>query len=364
MRIRRSLLLPALSLAVPLLAQAPPRPAPSPVSAAQRQAAVEALARELKAKYVFPDVADKVAKALQAKAASGGYDGATTDQAFADALSRDLRAQGQDRHFRVMVDPDFKPDADDEDRAPTATEVAEARKEEAQRMYGIVKVERLPGNVGYMDLRGFGPTEIVGSAYTAALGLLAGTDALILDLRQNGGGSPESVSFLMSHFFSEGDLRHINDIYTRPKDSTRQYWTVAVGVRYTNPVYVLTSPRTFSGGEECAYDFQTQKRAILVGETTGGGANPGDPVELGHGFAAFIPNGRSINPVTHTNWEHVGVKPDIAVPAAQAQQAAYVAILRKLLAETKVPEIHDDLEHVLSNAEKGIVDPPNYAPHR
>jgi C-terminal processing protease CtpA/Prc len=137
-----------------------------------------------------------------------------------------------------------------------------------------------------------------------------------------------------------------------------------VSLRYTKPVYVLTSRRTFSGAEECAYDFQTQKRATLVGETTGGGANPGDDFGLAHGFLAFIPTGRAINPVTHTNWEHVGVKPDISVAAAKAQQTAHVAILRTLLAEAKDAELREELQDSLAQVEKGELRPPNYAPPR
>src|SRR6185437_14342657 len=126
-------------------------------------------------------------------------------------------------------------------------------------------------------------------------------------------------ALLLSYFFAENDGRHLNDIYWHKDGTTDQFWTVPVaGSRFLGPVYVLTSARTFSGGEECAYDFQTQKRATLVGETTGGGANPGGMVPLGGGLAAFVPTGKAINPVTKTNWEHVGVKPDIAVPAADA----------------------------------------------
>ena len=175
------------------------------------------------------------------------------------------------------------------------------REEVTRDGFGIARVERLPGNVGYLDLRGFGPTEMVGDAYTSAMSLLAGTDALILDLRRNGGGEPSSVAWLMSHFFAEGDERHINDIYERPKDQTRQYWTSgSVKTRYLKPVYVLISGYTFSGGEECAYDFQTQKRGTLVGETTGGGANPGDFVALGHGFVG-VHSGRARDQSDHEN---------------------------------------------------------------
>lgn len=359
MSLRSALFLPALSLA--LMGQAPSGAPAQPVNAAQRKAVIATLAQELTSKYVFPEVAAKVTKAIQAKEASGGYASDTTAPAFAEALSKDLRGQAQDRHFRVMVDPDFKPEPDAEDRAPTADELAHLRQEMASFAYGIEKVERLPGNVGYLNLRGFGPTAIVGPAYTAALTLLGGSDALILDLRRNGGGEPESVAYLMSHFFPEGDVRHLNDIYTRPEDKTRQYWTSTVGAHYAGPVFVLTSPRTFSGGEECAYDFQTQKRATLVGEVTGGGANPGDMFSLGQNLVVFIPTGRAINPITHTNWEHVGVNPDIAVPAADALKTAYAAILKNFIEKEKDPEQKQYLEATLGRVEKGETKAPNYS---
>jgi len=188
---------------------------------------------------------------------------------------------------------------------------------------------------------------------------------MIIDLRRNGGGEPSSVAHLMSHFFAPGDVRHLNDIYTRPTDATQQYWTnPSVGVRYTGPVYVLTSPRTFSGGEEAAYDFQTQKRATLIGEATGGGANPGDFVAIGEGFGAFIPTGRAINPITKTNWEHTGVKPDIAVPAADALKVAHAAALRLQLQAAKDPEMRAELQEAITDVEAGKVNAPVYTMRR
>ncbi|OOG50262.1 S41 family peptidase [Rhodanobacter sp. C01] len=338
-----------------------PNPA---IGNAERKAVIESLARQLQANYVFPDVAKQLTTALESKQAKGDYASANTADSFAKALTQDLRDIGKDGHFVVGYDPDFHPPAAHA-AVPGKAELAQQRQEVASFSFGIQRVERLPGNVGYLEIRQFGPTAMVGAAYSSAMTILAGTDALIIDLRRNGGGEPNSVAYLLSHFFVEGDERHLNDIYTRPDNTTRQYWTnPSVGVHYTKPVYVLTSARTFSGGEECAYDFQTQKRATLVGETTGGGANPGDPVALGHGFAAFIPNGRAINPVTHTNWEHVGVKPDIAVAAAKAQQTAYVAILDTLLSNATDADQREELKHDLANAEKGESDPPNYLPPR
>jgi hypothetical protein len=338
------------------------QPPSKPIDAAGRHAVIVSLAGKLQANYVFPEVAKTLSTSLIAKESAGGYEGAANTTAFAEALSKDLREIGKDGHFQLGYDPEFRAPAA---RTPSKEEVEQSRREVADRGFGIQKVELLPGNVGYLEVRGFGPTEFVSDAFDAAMNLLSGSEALILDLRRNGGGEPNSVAFLMSHFFAIGDDRHLNDIYTRPEDSTRQYWTdPSVATRYNKPVYVLTSARTFSGGEECAYDFQTQKRATLVGETTGGGANPGDSFALDKGFAVFIPTGRAINPITHTNWEHVGVKPDVAVPAADALKTAHTAILRTFLASSKDPGEREYLQDVLAKVESGVVEAPNYkAPH-
>lgn len=335
------------------------------LSAADRREVVDTLAQQLRQRYVFPDRAEKLATHLVARVRHGDYEAAKTIDAFAEALSKDLREFGDDGHFRVDFYPDFDPASESEDHVPTAEEAAHRRAEVARWAYGISRTQRLPGNIGYLDLRGFGPTEVVGAAYDAAITLLAGTDALVLDLRSNGGGEPESVSYLLSHFFAEGDRRHLNDLYNRPNNKTREYWTTSfVPVRYLKPITVLTSKFTFSGGEECAYDLQTQKRATLIGETTGGGAHPGEGAALGHGLVAFVPSGRAINPITHTDWEKVGVKPDIALPAADAMKAAYVGLLEDRLKEAKGPEEQGALQNVLRRARAGEIELPGYTPPR
>jgi hypothetical protein len=351
MKRNASILAMLLSIA-PIAALAAPPETAKPIDDGERRAIVAELDRQLQANYIFPDVAKRVGAALRKKEAAGGYATSTDTTAFAEALTADLRAQGKDLHFNVMFDPEFEP----EPTTPEAmTDVVPDPKEvefAARRAYGVEAVQRLPGNVGYLEVRAFGPTELVGQAMSGAMLLLSGTDALILDLRRNGGGDPNTVAHLMSHFFALGDSRHLNNIYSRADGTTRQFWTSnAVMPRYLKPVYVLTSKDTFSGGEECAYDMQTQKRATLVGETTGGGANPGTMFAVGHGFAAFIPNMRAINPITNTSWEHVGVKPDIAVEAAKARDVAHVAILRELIAKASTPREKSRLEEALAKVE-------------
>ena len=361
-RLRRSACLAALVCAPvwPVAFAAPP--APPTLDPPQRAEVLSTLAAKLTTNYVFPAVAERINASLPARTAA--YPADRNAAAFAERLSADLRTLADDKHFRVFVDPSFR-EPPSPDTVPSADELARQRVDVAQAGFGIETVQRLPGNVAYLELRGFGPTEAVAGAYAAAITLLDGSEALMLDLRRNGGGEPNSVALWLSHFFPAGDQRHLNDIYTRSTDSTQQYWTTpATGPRYTKPVYVLTSARTFSAGEECAYDFQTQKRALLVGEVTGGSANAGARFALGHGLVVNIPTARAINPVTHTNWEHTGVAPDIAVPAAEAKQTAYVAILRGLVANASDARQATRLKELLALAEKGESEPPVYTMRR
>jgi len=323
------------------------------LNAAARAAIVRTLVTEMNANYIDPAVAKRVGSAIAGKDAAGAYASAASAQEFSAALAQDLRALSGDLHFNARFDAGF---------GQRSRAVADDEGVRAVRAgYGIEKIERLPGNVAYIELRNFGPTELVGPVYTAALSLVAGADALILDLRRNGGGYSASVAQLMSHFFPPGDKRHLNDIYDRPSNTTWESWTSAsVTERYRKPVYVLTSARTGSGGEECAYDFQTQKRATLVGETTAGAANLVRPFGVGHGIVVAIPTGRSINPITKTSWEHVGVKPDIAVPAEQALKAAHAAILRTLVSAAKDNGERTKLQRALAMVEKGEAEKPIY----
>jgi C-terminal processing protease CtpA/Prc len=239
--------------------------------------------------------------------------------------------------------------------------IAQMRTASARQGYGISRVQLLPGDISYIDLRSFGHPEIVSAAYDAAISLVAGTRALVLDLRGNHGGEPDGVAYLLSHFFAEGDARHLNDIYYSADKSTHQFWTIPSAMpRFTGPIYVLTSRHTGSAAEECAYDLQTQKRATLVGETTVGAANPGGWIPLVHGFMAFIPMARAINPITKANWEHVGVKPDVAVSAASAMKVAYVTILNDLMKKQTNPDEQAGLKNILASVQSGKLQLPVY----
>lgn len=328
-----------------------PRGPDAPITAAQRDEAVEALARALLESYVFPERAAEAAKSVRARRKRGEYDKLTTGHALATTLTRDINAILRDAHFHVRFSKEPLPERK-QGEGPSAEEIAAHHEFERQVNGGFERVERLPGNIGYIEVRSFAFPERGYDATAAAMSFVSGTDALIIDIRRNGGGAPEAVAALCSYFFAEPV--HLNDLYFRPENATRQFWTSAVpGKRYLDrEIYVLTSKKTGSAAEEFAYNLQNLKRATIVGEVTWGGANPGDMVRLGDHFIAFVPTGRAINPISKTNWEGVGVKPDLEAPADDALRVAQVKLLEKQLATTRDPEARQIVEERLRELQK------------
>jgi hypothetical protein len=330
-------LLAAAILVVSGASQAQPARGPGePVDAAARAKIVARVAEALNETYVFPDVAKKMEASIRQKLKTGAYDKIAYSAELAEALSRDLREVSKDKHLRIVYAPSAPPGFDSKGpRDPAARE--QERRELGAINFGFEKVERLAGNVGYLDLRGFIGAELGGETAHAAMNFLAHSDAVIIDLRQNGGGEPSMIQLITSYFFEEPT--HLNSFYIRKGNLTHQFWTSAhvPGKRMTDiPVYVLTSKRTFSAAEEFTYNLKNLKRATIVGETTGGGAHPVEPRYLADvRMMAIIPFGRAVNPITNTNWEGTGVAPDIQVSADKALEAAHLDALKKLQAKAQ-----------------------------
>ncbi|HUA80188.1 MAG TPA: S41 family peptidase [Dyella sp.] len=298
--------------------------------------------------YVFPDKA----KVMQAylKAHEAEYVRIDNAQTLALRLTDDLRTIGNDKHFRVH----YSPLAEAESAAdPDQSEIIREHETEEADAMGIHSVSRLPGNIGYFKLSYFSNDPESTDIVAAAMWLLHGSDAIIIDLRHNQGGSTAMLDDLLAYFFTDQQaLRSVSE---------RSHGKVSVENGYTSlytpaprfigkPLFVLTDSRTFSAGEECAYDLKVLKRATLVGETTAGGANPGFDHALGNHFEVFIPTKLVSNPVTKSNWEGVGVAPDVSVSGATALETAYALALK-----TATPHVADpDLEKVRAAA---IADP-------
>jgi hypothetical protein len=300
----------------------------------------------LRANYVFPDQAERAAAAIEARLEAGEYDG-LDEITLTDRVTIHLQDITGDKHLRLRLgggpgprrEPAKRPDRE------------KMRKMGRLDNFGIRRVERLNGNVGYIDLRRMAVPANAGPAIAAAMELVAGTYALIIDMRHNGGGAPEGVVFWCSYLF-DGEPTHLNDIFRADTGETRQFWALPYvpGTRYPDqPVYMLTSERTFSGGEDLCYTLQALGRAQVIGETTGGGAHPTRPFPVSAAVHIGIPFARSVNPVTGTNWQGTGVVPDVAVPEAQAYDVAYARALEHVLGLDDVPPpIADEAREALA----------------
>lgn len=305
-----------LAVLAPGAAAAPP----APIDAATRARVIDRAAELLEEFYVFPETAKKMAEAVRARQKRGEYNSITSGEEFAKLLTDHFREVSRDKHLRVSYSPAPLPARPPE---PTAEDRANRRKRLEGDNCAFEKAERLAGNVGYLKFNGFTDPGICGETAIAAMNFLANSDAIIFDLRSNGGGDPAMIALISSYLFAEPT--HLNDLWTRKGDTTQQYWTLPFvpGKRLDGkPVFVLTSSRTFSGAEEFSYNLKNLKRATIVGETTGGGAHPARGQRIDDHFIIGVPFARAVNPISKTNWEGVGVEPDVKVPAAEALETA------------------------------------------
>ncbi|MFI7064392.1 S41 family peptidase [Kribbella sp. NPDC050124] len=274
--------------------------------------------------YVFPELTADIDAAIRRRLAAGEYDN-LDGQVLCELVTTHLQEVCPDKHLRLLwVDEPQSLDPADADEGRAA--FLALLKAENQ---GIRRVEQLDGNVGLIDVRRIAFADEGAGAIGAAMQLVAHSSALIMDLRACRGGAPEGAAMWCSYFFRD-DQVHLNDIYERSTGTTRQYWTTAhlPAPRYADrPVYVLTSEITFSGGEDVAYTLQAHGRAVVVGETTRGGAHPTARHAVTEHILVTVPTARTINSVTGTNWEGVGVIPDVPVPADHALDTALKAAL-------------------------------------
>lgn len=277
---------------------------------------IEGIATKLREEYVFPDRGTRAAEALEKSLTENAYAGVTDPSKFALQLTEQLRSITKDSHMRVIFG------------SPFGNQPPRSGRQDA----GFV-VKRLDGNIGYVHLARFVPPDMFNPAADEAMRTLSDTDALIIDMRDNGGGHPGSVAYLAS-FFLDPDVRvHLNDLIWRNRGTStfraESFWSSATPVSYLGkPVYVLVGPRTYSAGEEFAYDLQVLKRVTVIGDATRGGANPGGLSDLGFDLFVVVPTGRAENPITGRNWGGIGVRPDVHV-APQASLDTAIALAKE-----------------------------------
>jgi len=314
-----------------------------PIDAATRAAIVDSVTSVIDSIYVLEEPARRIVAGLRKNLADGIYDELTDPAEFARRLYEDAQAINHDGHFRIAALPPLPPEVaaarEDEDPA----DVERRRRVRRSSNYGFKKTEILPGGVGYVRFDQFSHGDDAFAAASAAMNFLSNSNAVIIDLRNNGGGSASMIRFICGYLFEEN--AHLINWDIRAENKTVQSYSAdyVPGRRITEqPVYVLTSRNTFSAAEEFTFDLRHLERATIVGDTTGGGGH----TVAGYTFAfdgfrigIRVPYGRAYSPKNNEGWEGVGVIPHIAVPADKALETAHADALRKLV-EAEEDEIY------------------------
>jgi hypothetical protein len=310
-----------------------------PSFAADRKPVLRRIGEVLIERYVYKDVAERCAAHLQSEAARFEID---DPEKFALAITNELRTVCDDRHFELIVQ-----------RPPTSTNAAPQDpnwwvEPLRRRNHDFNEVRRLPGNVGYLELLSFPPPDVAGTTAAGAMNFLSSSDAVIIDLRRNSGGTGDMVIFLATYFFDR--VTPLTNTERRAQGTITQDRTLPFvpGPRLTTQdVFVLTSRATFSAAEGLAFALQQVRRATIVGETTKGGANAGRYVDVSPEFRLFVSNAHATSVATGKSWDKVGVQPDIAIDAADALQRAHAEALRALIAKAKDADRKRELEWLL-----------------
>lgn len=313
----------------------------------ERNSVVDEVLANIKAQYVHPERYAAIEENVRRHQQAGDYAAAPAEEDFVKLLTAHLQEISHDKHMSLKYQPNVRT------LRPKANGSTAAKRDQERRdNYGLRKLEVLPGNIGYLEITHFNDdAELVDASFAAAMGFLANTDALIIDLRANRGGG-EAMLLLASYFFDRAfplmELRYRGKAPMQVSTFAR-----VTGPRYLGkPVYLLTSNRTFSAGEAFSYAMRSLKRATLVGVTTRGGGNPVTLQPLRDDYLLSIPIGESVSPVDGGGWEGTGVKPDVAVEEAAALRVAHRQALESLRERAKDDALRASLAKQIEALEK------------
>ncbi len=304
------------------------------LESAARMEVVNAISKQLEDHYVYADTAEKMSALIRRNLKSGKYNKITDPVAFADALLRDLHSVYADGHLLLQYNPGY---ADQTTGSNAQNDNEDPNRSIKEANFGFQKVEVLPCNIGYIRMLSFRADPVYGKeTMKGALNFVRYSNAIIIDLRSNGGGSQETATLLMGFFLDKSTLverfynrytKESTEYRTRPDSSLTELWT--------KPLFILTSNKSFSAAEMFTYDMKALKRAVVIGEVTGGGAHGQFEVDVTNGFILQVPYWTSVNPITQTNWEKVGVEPDFKTSEAEALEIAEEKIVNILQAKAK-----------------------------
>ncbi len=278
---------------------------------------VNSICNSLINNYVFPDKAKVMTDFLKQQTQNNIFRSVTDPNQFANEIQKALRSVNEDNHLRIEYNPRLEKDIIKflaNKKGSNAILADQIKKDEKQNFY-FKKVEILPSNIGYIEFTTFAvPSPSARKTVHSAMQFISHTDGLIIDLRNNFGGNGEMLGEILSYFFPTKTYtgKTYNRIENKWTDSyIENKKEITNGLKLGMPLYILTSRRTFSAAESFAYTLQSMKKAVIIGNTSKGGAHATRSFSMGNGFVAFIPYSREENVITKTDWEGVGVIPDI-----------------------------------------------------
>ena len=292
------------------------------LTTAERELVIQGVIANLKQHYVVPETAKKAADALLAH----DYSAVASPAALADLLTRQLREASRDMHLEVIYSENALPSRPPGPPSPESR--ARYQKALEDENCTFEKVEILPHNIGYLKLNTFPDTAFCEATAGKAMASLNQTDAIIFDLRDNRGGYPNMVMMIAAYLFD-----HPEYMYNPRENTTEQFWTrspVAGNNLADKRAFILTSGKTMSAAEHFTYDLKMLKRATIVGETTRGAAHSGAFYRIDDHFGIALTEVAPINPFSKSDWEGVGVEPDVKVKAADSLGTAERLALLKL----------------------------------
>lgn len=326
------------------------------LSAEQKKQTINSALEIINTKYVSSTIIPELNREIVQNYSKGKYDTISTGMEFAFQLTQDLQKISKDQHLKILFNTNEKI-FDQGDKKQDLSGDQKMKNLMVENNYSIKTKDILKGNIGYLNIPVFGPLRECADTIVAAINYVKNTNALIIDLRECRGSLDENtIPFIFSYFFKEPI--HIDNFYIRETNKTKQFWTygyVPGSLYLDKPIYVLTSGKTFSGGEAFAYNLQQLKRGIIIGEVTRGGANPSELQKINSNFSITVPYATSINPISMTNWENVGVKPDVEVKSILGLYEATFLALNKIISITKDQLTKNSLELALSELKKPIL---------
>jgi hypothetical protein len=310
------------------------------------------ISKKIKDNYLSAEVAAEIDSSISSAVKSGKFND-LSDEEFAAALTAYLRLISKDKHFYVKYLIDYRPEKNGTNNR---------KQQELDNIsnslenFGFEDVRRLAGNVGYINFKGFAEPKSSEVALASAMNFVSNTNSLIIDLRENRGGDNGMLLQFCSYFLNS--KTNIYQTYFRNKGKNVENWTQTKvkGQKYFNKdIYFLTSGKTFSAAEGLAFILQNYKLAKVVGEQTGGAANPIEPFIIDNKYLLLIPVGKITTTSTKTNWEQIGITPDEKIKAENALTKAHILALKEILKnKTRTELTETEIDETIKRLEKEL----------